>query len=142
MHATSAALILALFASSAAAQQPWSNGVAGPAWPAPPPVDWEKPARERQGARNLEIAGIVLTLSGVCGAGLGGILMATADTRGDFGGFNLLPGLILLGATAPLVPIGIPMWIVGARRKANLSPAGASAQLRITGSGLRLEGSF
>jgi hypothetical protein len=128
--AIGALLIIALSTTHAAAQQP--------------PLDRGYPTLDpqRQGAENMELAGIVLTVAGLAGTGVGGIWMGVTNTSGDFGGFNLLPGMALTIATAPLIVIGIPLWVVGARRKASLGPPPPSIRVNATGAGLRLEGTF
>lgn len=128
----------------------WATGRAktGPRAPAvrpdPPPV-----TPPPDSGTGLRAAGITLTLAGVAGI-VGGIASMTfADTRGDFGGYNLLPGIIALGMGNIVASVGIPLWIVGqnkvsAAKAANEANAGSqpSWALRAGGTGLWLEGRY
>lgn len=132
---TSLAVGIPLWASGQSKAGPRSPVVAAPE-PSPPPL----PPGSGTG---LRAAGISLTAAGVVAAVAGGVSMATADTRGDFGGFNLLPGLIAFGTGNLLMGAGIPMWIVGQNKvSASRALPEATISLRASGAGLSMEGTF
>lgn len=136
-----AAVGVPLWATGQAKKGPRSPAVLHPAPPPPPPPS--------DSGTGLRAAGITLTLAGVAGI-VGGIASMTfADTRGDFGGYNLLPGIIALGMGNIVASVGIPLWIVGqnkvsAAKAANEANAGSqpSWALRAGGTGLWLEGRY
>jgi hypothetical protein len=101
-------------------------------------------ARAVRGAKRMETAGMVLSLLGAGGMLAGGVMIGTADTRGDFGGFNVFPGVVLVGLSLTLVATGIPLWVVGAKRSSSAVFAAAPASLRVgsNGAGVWVSGSF
>lgn len=125
---------------------PQPGPVVHPYAPVSPPsyAEVEELKARREGARAMEITGIVLTALGTCGLVGGAIQMATVNTHGDFGGFNILPGLIVAGSSMLLLlGPGIPLWIVGAHRGSKLpKPPPPTVSVRTSGLGLVLDGTF